>query len=70
MNIPTNCWPQPSCERPREWAVFHDAEAADRPFDPLTSVYIGVCSEHLTQALRFDPAAVNVVRPYPQVTVQ
>lgn len=60
------CWPGRSegCTKPREWAVFHDAQEASLPFDYLASIYIGTCSAHLALALRRDPSAVNFVRPY------
>lgn len=60
------CWPGrgDDCQKPREWAVFHDKEEAELPFDYLASVYIGTCSEHLPLALQRDPTALNFVRPY------
>lgn len=60
------CWPgrAENCQKPREWAVFHNEEEAALPFDYLASVYIGTCSEHLPLALRRDPTAINYVRPY------
>jgi hypothetical protein len=60
------CWPGQSenCEKPREFAVFHEQREAELPFDYLCSVYIGTCSAHLPLALRRDPTAMNFVRPY------
>lgn len=59
------CWPgrNENCREQRQWAVFHDADEAVAPFDALKSVYIGTCTAHLPQALRYDPGAVNYVRP-------
>lgn len=55
---------QQICVNGRDWAVFHDRSEVDKPFNPWTSVYIGTCSYHLPKALRHDPTAENIVRPY------
>jgi hypothetical protein len=58
----TKCF-EPRCPRPREWVVFHDLAEAQKPFHFATSVYVPVCTEHLARALRYEPTALNVVRP-------
>ncbi len=68
VTFPLPCWPGRSenCQTPRAWVVFHNREEFKKPFDPLSSVYIGTCSAHLLQALRYDPLAVNYVLPLVQ----
>lgn len=63
---PLNCWAGRAinCQQPRTWAVFHSLDEAIKPFDCERSIYIGTCSQHLTIALRYDPTALNIVRPY------
>ena len=60
------CWPgrTKGCKNKRAWAVFHSLDEAIKPFNQVRSVYIGTCTEHLPEALRYDPTALNIVRPY------
>ena len=64
------CWPgrNENCVQPRTWAVFHDQAEAQKPFSMDASIYIGTCSGHLLQSLRYDPGALNVVMALPEAT--